>query len=143
MPIKALLLLTCILLSCSSTEEHESFAEPSDQTELNNAVIQEYSFLACMYADSYFPPFLVDKCKHILIQLCATIEATKPQDVDALYKLTHASTERINDLEDEFFANNSEIETAARECIALDFDFVAKAYDFDADIETLIATRDW
>jgi hypothetical protein len=42
------------------------------------------------------------------------------------------------------FGKKSEIETAAREAIAHDFDVIAGAYGFaDADIEELIATRDW
>jgi hypothetical protein len=47
-------------------------------------------------------------------------------------------------LQEEFYENDSEIETNARECIGADFDFVAKSYGFeDADMEELIATRDW
>lgn len=97
-----------------------------------------------MYGDSYFPTFLVDKCKVILLNLCGEIEATKPKELDAFYKLTHAATNQLNGLEDEFFENNSEIETAARECLAINFEFIAVAYGFNnADIEELIATRDW
>jgi len=46
-------------------------------------------------------------------------------------------------LQEEFYENDSEIETAARECIAMDFEFIAKSYGFEADSEELIATRDW
>jgi hypothetical protein len=61
-----------------------------------------------------------------------------------LYKWTHRATDSFNDLEAEFFANGSEIETAARECIAADFDFIAKTYGYaDADVEELIGTRNW
>ncbi|MPN01681.1 hypothetical protein SDC9_148892 [bioreactor metagenome] len=36
------------------------------------------------------------------------------------------------------------METAARECIAADFEAIAKAYGFeDADVEELIALREW
>lgn len=57
--------------------------------------------------------------------------------------MTHSATDKLNDLQDEFFENNSEIETGARECLGADFEFISKAYGFDADIEELIATRDW
>jgi hypothetical protein len=63
--------------------------------------------------------------------------------VQELYPLTHAATNAINDLENEFFDNNSEIETAARECLAVNFEYIATAYGFEADIEELIATRNW
>lgn len=58
--------------------------------------------------------------------------------------LTQAATEEFNLLEAEFEAAGSDIETVAREEIAEDFSFVASAYGFaDADVEELIATRDW
>jgi hypothetical protein len=58
--------------------------------------------------------------------------------------LTHAATRQFNDLAEEFYNANSETETSAAECIALDFAFVAKAYGFEStDLEELIATRDW
>lgn len=114
-----------------------------DQTELTNSKVKEYSFLDCMYQDSYFPTFLVDKCKNVLLDLCNDIETNKPASLGQLYKLTHASTDKLNDLQEEFFENNSEIETGARECLAENFEFIAEAYGFEADIEELIATRDW
>jgi hypothetical protein len=67
-----------------------------------------------------------------------------PADEAALYELTHAATEQFNDLAEQFYDANSEIETVAAECIALDFEFIARAYGFEnADLEELIATRDW
>ena len=113
------------------------------QTELTNSKIKDYSFLDCMYDDSYFPKFLVDKCKNILLELCLEIENKKPANLKELYKLSHSSTIKLNNLEDEFYENNSEIETGARECLAADFEYISKAYGFEADVEQLIATRNW
>ena len=111
---------------------------------ITNEKLTDYKFLAGMYRDGYFPDFLVDKGKAILVNLCEQIEAQKPTDLDALYALTHPATDAFNDLQEEFEDNDSEIETAARDCIGMDFDFIAKAYGFDdADGEELIATRDW
>lgn len=54
------------------------------------------------------------------------------------------ATEEFNALEAEFDAAGSEIETVAREEIAEGFGFVADAYGFgDADVEELIAAREW
>jgi len=131
------------LVSCNTVTSQKSNTKMIEQAELTNSKIKEYSFLDCMYQDAYFPKFLVDKCKNILVNLCSKIETTKPSNLEELYKLTHAATNEINDLQDEFFKNNSEIETGARECLAVNFEFVAKAYGFEADIEELIATRDW
>lgn len=111
---------------------------------ISNLEILKHQFLADMAGDSYYPGFLVEKGRQILLSLCEQIEAEKPVDLDSLYKLTHAATDRFNDLAEEFYENESDIETVARECIGADFDFVAQAYGFhDADIEELIATRDW
>ncbi|MEU9144999.1 DUF5713 family protein [Streptomyces sp. NPDC048349] len=102
------------------------------------------AFLRHMYEDTYFPDHLVDQGAAILLRLCERIEAEQPSDLEALYALTHAATEEFNLLQTEFEAAGSEIETVAREWIAEDFCFAASAYGFpDADIEELIATRDW
>jgi hypothetical protein len=136
-------LLFMSLLSCNSTRSQNSNNKMIEQSSLTNATIKDHAFLNCMYNDSYFPVFLVDKCKNILLNLCQEIEIQKPNNLDDLYILTHKATDQINDLQDEFFENNSEIETGARECLAKDFEFVAKTYDYHADIEKLIVTREW
>ncbi|PBQ34987.1 hypothetical protein CNR22_23665 [Sphingobacteriaceae bacterium] len=114
------------------------------QSTLQNENVKGHFFLKEMYNDSYFPTLCVNKGKDILIDLCFQIEAQQPANLDALYKLTHASTEKFNDLQELFEENGSEIETAARENIAADFEFIAKSYGFtEADVEELIAPREW
>ncbi|WP_353171221.1 DUF5713 family protein [Acinetobacter rudis] len=111
---------------------------------IQNTVVLQHAFLEQMYNDAYFPNHLVDQVKDILLKLCGQIETEQPQDLDSLYALTHQATEKINDLQEAFDEENSEIETVARESIAEEFDFIAEAYNFkDADIEELIAPRDW
>jgi hypothetical protein len=114
------------------------------QSELKNEVVGTYAFLEHMYDDGYFPNHLVDLCKDILVELCFEIERTHPKDLDALYELTHAATDKFNHLQDAFYENDSEIETVARECIGENVAFIAASYGFeDADVEELIGTRDW
>ncbi len=109
-----------------------------------NQRMATYEFLRGMYSDDYFPDALVDKIKAILVRLCKEIEAAKPQDEDSILALTHAATEEINALEQEFADGGSELETAAREVMAEDFGAIVEAYGFDAlDIEDVIAPRDW
>ena len=110
---------------------------------ITNAKMTAYPFLQAMYRDTYFPDVCVDKVKQVLVALCERIEREKPTDLDGLYRLTHAATDEINVIQDLFYEHDSEIETAAREAIAEDFGFIAAAYGFDADLEELIATRDW
>ena len=111
---------------------------------LSNAQVNNHAFLQCMYRDDSFPKHLVDEGKQILVRLAERIEQDKPADVAALYVLTHAATDEFNELAGELYEADSEIETSAAECIADDFAFIAEAYGFaDADLEELIATRDW
>ncbi|UED88022.1 DUF5713 family protein [Streptomyces profundus] len=111
---------------------------------ITNERITGRTFLRPLYVSAYFPDQVVDKGRAILLRLCERIEAEQPSDLPALYALTHAATEEFNLLAAEFEEAGSEIETVAREVIAEDFWCVASAYGFsDADVEELIAPRDW
>lgn len=111
---------------------------------ISNQRVTAYSFLRAMYEDDYYPDHVVDLGRAILLRLCERIETEQPHDLTALYALTQTATDEFNALEDDFEAAGSEIETVAREEIAEAFFFVADAYGFaDADVEELIATREW
>lgn len=111
---------------------------------ITNQQVRGRVFLQGLYSDSYYPDHVLDKGRQILLSLCERIEAQQPSDLAALYVLTATATERFNALEAEFEAAGSEIETVAREEIAEDFWFVASAYGFvDADVEELVAAREW
>lgn len=111
---------------------------------VQNEQVNAHLFLQGMYSDGYFPDYLVDKGKVILLALCERIEAEHPGNLAALYALADVATEQFNTLQAEFDAADSEIETVAREVIAADFHFIALSYGFaDADVEMLIAERDW
>lgn len=145
MKLYLLIFATSALLSCSQPEKGNTtnHAVNPTQQDIKNDTLRYYSFLKDMYSDSYFPKFLVDKGKAILVDLCMQIEKEQPKNLEELYKLTHAATEKFNGLENEFAVNGSEIETAARESIAADFEFIAKAYGYKADTEEMIAPRNW
>ncbi|MEU6880388.1 DUF5713 family protein [Streptomyces sp. NPDC046712] len=111
---------------------------------ITNQQVAEYAFLRALYEDGYYPDSVVDKGKAILQRLCERIEAEQPADLTALYALTEVATEEFNALEADFEEAGSEIETVAREEIAENFWFVATAYGFtDADVEELVAAREW
>lgn len=113
------------------------------QSCIQNHKLRNYVFLEGMYNDNYYPNFLVNKGKAILLMLCIQIEIRNPKNLKELYELTHAATNQFNRLEEDFDEYGSEIETVAREVIALDFEYIAQSYGYEADIEELIATRDW
>ena len=49
----------------------------------------------------------------------------------------------INDLQEEFDENDSEIETVARECIGVTVDYILKWFGIPIDMEEAIRERDW
>jgi hypothetical protein len=111
---------------------------------VTNGLVLSHAFLTEMYSDSYFPRVLVDKVRDILLTLCSSIEQERPATVDHFLQLTHAATERINELAEEFEDQDSEFETVARESTAADFRFIAETYGFgNVDIEEIIGPRDW
>ncbi|MET9557624.1 DUF5713 family protein [Streptomyces sp. NPDC006645] len=111
---------------------------------ITNQQVAGRVFLRALYPDEYFPDRLLDKGREILLRLCERIETERPVDLVALYALTAVATEEFNQLQEEFWAAGSEIETVARDEIAGDFGFIADAYGFaDADLEELVAERDW
>ena len=133
--------LMIVLISCGGKRSYT--LQEVKSLNISNSEVLNYPILDCMYEDDYFPDIMVDKCKLVLLNLCFQIEVNQPGNLEELYVLTHTATRYINDLEDEFFANGSEIETVARECLGADIYFISKAYGFDADVEELIAPRRW
>jgi len=110
----------------------------------DNLKVDPSKLLEDMYRDGYFPDFLVHKVRDVLLGAGREIEAENPRSHEELYAITCRVTEKINELQDEFEDNESEIETAARDDIAMSFGYIAKINGFpDADLEELVATRDW
>ncbi len=116
---------------------------PTTSPTVSNARLQAHAFLSDMLDDAYFPPALVRQGQQILLRLCARIERERPADGAALLALTHAATLEFNVLGEAFEAQDSELETAARENIAADFELVARSYGYDVDVEELISPREW
>ncbi|MDI1448474.1 DUF5713 family protein [Polyangium sp. 6x1] len=109
---------------------------------IKNETVAQRKFLESMIEDDYYPKHLVEKGQRLLAALAERIEKEAPKG-KAVYALTHATTEAFNDLQEEFFEAESEIETVAREAIAEDIGFILDAYGYEFDIEEAIAPRDW
>ena len=103
---------------------------------------ESYEFLKEMYSDSYFSDFLVDKIKAELEKVVAFLE-TGVTDVERIQEKFDTMTLAINDLQEEFEENDSEIETAARDSIATDVIEILKWFDIDIDVEDALGERDW
>ena len=68
---------------------------------------------------------------------------TGENDVEIVQKKLDEMTIGINDLEDEFYENESEIETVARDSIGVTVEYVLKWFGIDIDIEEAIREREW
>ncbi len=103
---------------------------------------ENFILLEEMYLDPYFPAFLVDKIKEIILEFVEKIESGE-KNPDFVQKELDEMTLKINDLEDEFYDNNSEIETLARESIALSIGHILSHYAIRIDIEDALRVRTW
>lgn len=103
---------------------------------------ESYKLLEEMYNDGYFPDFLVDKIKALIQNVIDFLE-TGERDLDNIQKKFDEMTLAINDLEEEFEDNDSELETVARDSIGETVEYVLKWFDIDIDVEDAIGERDW
>lgn len=99
-------------------------------------------YLVDMYNDKYYPKFLVDKIKMLLVEGVQLIESGETNTTKIQEKFDEI-TIGINNLEEEFYENNSEIETVARESIGLTLRTIIKHFNLNIDDETLMRKRDW
>lgn len=107
-----------------------------------NPFNSNYKLLEEMYADDYFPNFLVDKVKTELQKIIFYLEKDSYTRAD-IQKQLDAMTIAINELGEEFDENDSEIETMARDCIGTTVKYILEWFDIPIDVETAIAERDW
>jgi len=104
--------------------------------------MKEIIFLKGMYQDSYYPKFLVDKIKDLLEQIACYLEQG-PHPLEEIQVKFDEITRAINDLEDEFLEHDSEIETVARDSIALTVMDILDVYNVKLDIEDALREREW
>lgn len=103
---------------------------------------KNYKLLEEMYSDGYFPNFLVDKIRDLIQNVIDFLE-TGERDLDKIQARFDEMTLAINDLEEEFEDNDSEIETVARESIGETVRYILEWFDIDIDVENAIGERDW
>lgn len=101
-----------------------------------------YKLLDEMYQDEYFPNFLVDKIEDELQKVIDLLENGEI-DTEIVQEKLDEVVCAINDLQDEFDENGSEIETVARDCIGETVGYILEWFDIPIDIEEAIRERDW
>jgi len=107
-----------------------------------NKLPENFEYLADMYNDQYFPNFLVDKVKNEIVNVVKFIEEGN-HTTDEIQSQLDIMTLNINDLEEEFNDNDSEIETVARDSIGVTVEKILHFFSVDIDIEEAIREREW
>lgn len=102
----------------------------------------DFIYLKDMEEDSYYPSFLVDKLKALLVDLVEFLEPEN-KDNNEIQAKCDEITEAINNLQEEFEENDSEIETVARESIFVTVSEILEYFNIDIDPEEAIRQRDW
>jgi len=103
----------------------------------------ENLYLVDMYNQEYFPNFLVDKVKALVVDVVQYLESGEQHSVDDIQSKFDKMTDGINDLQDEFEDNGSQIETGARDSIGQTVDDIIKHFNIGIDGETAIRYREW
>lgn len=101
-----------------------------------------YPLLKDMYEDSYFPDFLVAKIEEELKKLITLLESGE-RDIDTIQEKLDEIVLAINDLEEEFEAHDSEIETVARDSIGTSIEAILTWFEIPIEIEEAIREREW
>jgi biotin operon repressor len=101
-----------------------------------------FEYLKDMYQDQYFPSSCVNKLRDLIKELVTYLENEQHSNDEIQSELDRVVI-NINNLQEEFEQNGSEIETVARESIATTIQEVLKYFDVDIEIEEAIRERDW
>ena len=100
-------------------------------------------YLRDMYEDEYFPGFLVDKVKTLLADVVVFLE-TGERNMGKIQEKFDDMTDRINELQQEFWDNGSDIETGARDSIGETVRHIIAHFRLsDYDSEDALRNRDW
>lgn len=101
-----------------------------------------YKLLDEMYQDEYYPDSLVDKVKDELQKVVDLLESGET-DTEMVQETLDEAVCGINDHQEEFDENDSEIETVARECIAESVAYILEWFNISIDTKEAIRERDW
>lgn len=84
----------------------------------------------------------MDKVKDELQKVIQLLE-TGEKDIETIQELLDEAVCGINDLQEAYDENDSELETVARESIAASVAYILKWFDIPIDTEEAIRERDW
>ena len=103
----------------------------------------QYVLLQNMFEDTYYPQFLVEKIKWQFIHLIEFLEGTDVKEVSLIQDKLDEFTMFINNLQQEFWDQDSEIETVASESITNTLEYILNWFKVDVGIEDALREREW
>ena len=103
----------------------------------------QYVLLQNMYEDTYYPQYLVDKIKWQFIHLIEHFESVDLNNLDVVQDKLDEFTMFINSMQQEFWDQDSEIETVASESIAATLEYILDWFEIDIPIEDALREREW
>lgn len=103
----------------------------------------QYVLLQNMFEDTYYPQFLVEKIKWQFIHLIEFLEGTDVKEVSLIQDKLDEFTIFINNLQQEFWDQDSEIETVASESITNTLEYILNWFKVDVGIEDALREREW
>ena len=103
----------------------------------------QYVLLQNMFEDTYYPQFLVEKIKWQFIHLIEFLESADGKELPLIQDKLDEFTMFINNLQQEFWDQDSEIETVASESIANTLEYILNWFKRDVCIEDALREREW
>ena len=103
----------------------------------------QYVLLQNMFEDTYYPQFLVEKIKWQFIHLIEFLEGADVKELSLIQDKLDEFTIFINNLQQEFWDQDSEIETVASESIANTLEYILNWFKVDVGIEDALREREW
>ena len=103
----------------------------------------QYVLLQNMFEDTYYPQFLVEKIKWQFIHVIEFLEGTDVKELSLIQDKLDEFTIFINNLQQEFWDQDSEIETVASESIANTLEYILNWFKVDVGIEDALREREW
>ena len=107
-----------------------------------NKFDENYILVERMVKDNYYPEFLVKKVQKLFNPLIEFLERGE-KDKFLIQEKLDEFTISVNNMQDEFWDTNSDIETEARESIGETVEYILNWFEIDIDVEEAIRERDW
>ncbi len=101
-----------------------------------------YLLLEDMQKDSHYPKFLVDRIKYLLIDFIEYIENANRSIAQIQAKLDYL-TIQINNLQEDFYENQSSLEPLAKECIQQNIQYILTHFKINIPLSIALRERNW